>query len=297
MQQTQEISKPATHQPVKAEKLPLLEAADSLLKIKETTQAILLYDSAERLYLAQQRWQAYLQAVNKMAAVRISSRDFNGALDILLKGKFNLKDSLPPCIPLEVFYTKLGNCYFFMSDVDSAQYYYQHALKINQTNGDEDLFNVINIYEGLGNIERYSNHDYTGALKYYEKINALLDQMIESKEKKIVEFHCYYNLATTNRVLKNVEKALFYGSEAVSLAQEIGDQLNLQLARDMLSNIYKDQGQYDKSINISKSIVLTYEDTSLFDIAHNKYYKRQYFIHPAKPRTRLYSNKSTGQLT
>ena len=241
------------------------------MDVHAVDNASLLYDSARILYLNQQNWPAYLQALSHSVKEKVNKRDFEGALNELLAAKANLPDSLPPTMPLEEFYSSMGQCHFYLSHADSALYYYQKALLVSLIIRDESYGKAFEIYEGLGNVHRFLNHDYSSALSYYGQANALLDKMAISDKKKELEFHCYYNLATTNRVLKNTEKALYYGSEAVRLAGELNYIENLQMARGMLANIYDSQQEYDKSISINEDIIRTYEDSSKFDLTNDKY--------------------------
>ncbi len=111
---------------------------------------------------------------------------------------------------------------------------------------------VATSYESLANVYRYIYYDYTTAEEHYLKVLSLYNQNRDTNEKRM--FKILYNLATTNRLRKNYEKALELGSKALTIARNLSD-INREMCFQMLGNIFHSQGDYDQAISYYQTAI------------------------------------------
>lgn len=103
---------------------------------------------------------------------------------------------------------------------------------------------VANCYHGLADVYKYTVFNFQLAEEYYER--ALSIREVHQLKDTIALFNNYYGLAATNRSQHDYEKAVAYGTVAITLAASLpSTRLNIirqEFAQSMIGNIYRDMG-------------------------------------------------------
>ena len=127
---------------------------------------------------------------------------------------------------------------------------YEQALETRKLLGDSVA--LANTYNALATVYRYTYFDYLTAERYYQQALDLLASSSETKKR----FDVLYNLATTNRLKGDLDKALAYGYRAASLAQELKVR-DREVCFTMLGNILDDKNDVKLAIaNLRQALTL-----------------------------------------
>lgn len=117
--------------------------------------------------------------------------------------------------------------------------------KIDAANGDTSVLNKI--FNSTGNL---SEVDPILDMKITQK---LLMQYEKLSDKKNIAF-ALANIAYDYRAFGNTTKAMEYAFKSLEVAEEIGIDTIITPAKFTLGHIYKDQGDYQKTIELYKSV-------------------------------------------
>lgn len=119
-------------------------------------------------------------------------------------------------------YSKLGACYFNLYQSDSAISYMKLAIAEKSGSNDPTDTTFLKDHAILGYIYRYEVHETRKALKHYEAER----RIIESNPGLITpgqRYQNFYNLATTNRLLEDFDRALNYAYSALDASRNDPD--------------------------------------------------------------------------
>jgi len=155
----------------------------------------------------------------------------------------------------------LGVVNMEIGEFDKSRVYFDRALNIKERM--KDVGNIAIIYSNLGVIQR-SLGNYPLAVENSQK--AL--QLYTSLKNKQGEAITLINLADVNLKLSNPAKSLEYLSQALKIAEEIDSKKIIRDAYQMLSEWYKANGDYKKSLEYF-SLQSALQD-SLFSIEKSK---------------------------
>ncbi|HTE32233.1 MAG TPA: tetratricopeptide repeat protein, partial [Chryseolinea sp.] len=144
---------------------------------------------------------------------------------------------LPKDTTLAVIFYNAGEFYSSMYQVDLPVQYYKQAIKLWIPLTGELTKELADCYHGLGDVYKYNKFDFLEAEKCYEKALSIREKIHFDDTE--VFYKNYYSLAATNRSQHDFEKALSYGSVALSLSRQLVT-LYQEITNAMIANIYRD---------------------------------------------------------
>lgn len=129
---------------------------------------------------------------------------------------------------------------------DSALYYYtqseQWFKKENHLQGLSEIY--VNIGSLYSDWPASDNRNLTIALEYYSK--AL--KVNKEYDNRLTESNIVGNIARLYDKLNKVDSVIYYGTKAISLATDVGDNAEIVFSSKLLSDAYFKKGNYPLSI-------------------------------------------------
>jgi len=187
------------------------------------------------------------------------------ALAIMDKNS-NSKESKVPSNQYPTVYNSIGNIYETKKDYRSAKEYYLKAYRLTKGT-DVEVFGTI--CNNLGKLGIEMN-DYNSAYKYLEES---LEFRIKINDKYGIT-KTYIFLSLYYKDTKQFEKAIDYANKALEISQETKAILVMQNAANMLSDIYFEMKNYEKSLEFFRQYK-TYNDSLLNDKKYSEIAKLQ----------------------
>jgi CHAT domain-containing protein/tetratricopeptide (TPR) repeat protein len=147
----------------------------------------------------------------------------------------------------DAFYAS-GVLYDLMNQPEKAIQFHREALSIRRELLGHEHVLVAESYNGLGEVYRYTLRDYASSEENFQHAVEILTRSATTDLKQL--YRSYYNLATTNRIKNDFEKASGYAFRAIDALERMRpiDTPALIRCYGMLANIYNNQGAHDKSI-------------------------------------------------
>jgi serine phosphatase RsbU (regulator of sigma subunit) len=135
----------------------------------------------------------------------------------------------------------IGSLYYQKDDKNRALDYFSKSLEINRSLNNterimEGLNNVAVVYQELGNYEQ--------SLKYH---HMFLDYSRKMEDKRSVAISLH-NIGLVHKDEKQFEQAILYIDSSIYVAVSIDDFDDLQEMYKSLSEIYQEQGNYEKAL-------------------------------------------------
>lgn len=225
----------------------LIKEADHLINKGEYVPAIEIYlkvvDAAKNGYYSE-----YIDVLNKIAFAYKAIQDFKNALDYYNK----LLEFFPDKLSQHEYAKTLnhiGDLYFRIGNLEKAQSYQTNSL----TNFEEvkDSAGIReSIYE-LGLIA-YDLQHFNEALILYKK--ALAIEVGNTRFAPILKFTTLCAIGSTYEKLHQYEKALYYNTQSLKLAKEIGYTFGVAFAHQSIGTTYLNTTKYDSaSVNLFKA--------------------------------------------
>jgi len=172
---------------------------------------------------------------------------FERALELSKKMKNTLGEAIN--------YNNIGEVYEFRGVLDSALNYYNLSLdanqRINSTKG------IAISYNAIGKIYLFSGQPQIA----HDFFSKALELDLSMGDKKFI-CDSYINLSRSSIELGNIVNAEKYAKRVVALATEIGSITHIQLAYEVLSQIYSVKRVFDKSLHFYQ-LAATYKDSLL----------------------------------
>ena len=187
-------------------------------------------------------WVTYVNSLNKLAA--LASKGNGNGDDVFSWSKEAveiLKQERSDSAFAELHFN-VAEFYYDRDEIDLPIYHYEVAKRIWTAINGQWNKRIAQCYHGLGDIYKYSKFDFHEAEKCYEKA-LLIREKINSRDSSAL-YQNFYSLAATNRSQHDYEKALSYGSKAISIAEAFDPRL-LEETYGMVANIYRDMGESD----------------------------------------------------
>jgi CHAT domain-containing protein len=147
----------------------------------------------------------------------------------------------------DAFYAS-GVLYDLVNQPERAIQFHREALFIRRRVLGGNHVQVAECYNGLGEVYRYTLRDYASAEQNFQHAVEILTQSATIDFKQL--YRSYYNLATSNRLKNDFEKASGYAFKAIDALERMRPVDTPALIRcyGMLANIYNNQGAFDKAI-------------------------------------------------
>lgn len=137
--------------------------------------------------------------------------------------------------------SNIGAIYLRKKEYTKALEYFEMSLKINQEI--KSLKQSVICYVKIGNIYALQNKPLI-AREYYTKAKEISIKIND----KLSLSASLLGISETYLKRKKYKKALFYAKEGKKNAEELGALVNKKQAEEILSNIYKNTGQYKKAL-------------------------------------------------
>jgi serine phosphatase RsbU (regulator of sigma subunit) len=138
-------------------------------------------------------------------------------------------------------FRKLGNCYYYQYQFDSAVFYYNNALRLYKTENDKNGIAVIEMNLGL---IFHIQSKYPEAIAHYSSSLALLSQLADKSGMA----DCYNNLGVVYYAQGNFEKALENYFNSLKISEELGNKVMEAGLLANIGGIYEAQGKHDKAL-------------------------------------------------
>jgi class 3 adenylate cyclase len=147
----------------------------------------------------------------------------------------------------------IGACYLSLANYDSALYYFQLSLKMNEETGNklraaQNFGNISLIYSAQGN--------YSNALDYLFRALKIFEDLKDNDGIAIQ----YGNIGNLYDDQKNFTKAIYYDSLAMEKYKEMGDKDGMATELGNMGNIYDDLGNHDKGLEFDKEALSIFEE-------------------------------------
>ena len=210
--------------------------------------AMTFYDRAARSFKEQTLWKGYVNAMTGKGYSLIRLRNYGVAravLDTALSaGKESLGESQEVASACYVYGVLLD----FTNNPDRALEMHGQALRIRKALLGTNHVKVAESYNGIGEVYRYTLRDYNKAERNFRLSLDILENLQNVDAKYL--YRGYYNLATTNRLKNDFEKALGYGFRAIETLESIKptDTLSFIRCYGIIANIYNNQALTAKAI-------------------------------------------------
>ncbi len=138
-------------------------------------------------------------------------------------------------------FRKLGNCFYYQYQFDSAVFYYNQALGLYKQASDKNGIAIIEMNLGL---IFHIQSQYADAIIHYTSSLELLSQLNDKSGMA----DCYNNIGVVYYAQGNFEKSLESYFSSLKLSEELG---NKALEATLLANIggiYEAQSKHDKAL-------------------------------------------------
>jgi len=225
-----------------------IKVADSLYRENQIDRAVEVYDS---LFMNEgilpENSNDRLYALNKLIQIHISNYRYEKALQLAQSYLNTDMTHLHPDLSSTLLY-HAGVAFNFTGKADSAIQYHQQSLALRYQHCTGDIRAQVRSYLGLGNVYRYLTHEYEIASHHYEKAVSLLHQDGDSTLRDL-RFRCYYNLMTTYRTRKNLDRSIYYGKEALRIASLMRDTTYLKYCHSAIANNLHNKASYGEAMD------------------------------------------------
>ena len=200
----------------------------------------------------QQQWHRYAYELGWLGNTYRQENQYDSALHYLEKALLAVTVNQIPDTTTAITYHYLGLYYEYTNQPEQALQMHQQALELRETLEPTQPMAVATSYQSLADVHRYLYYDYTAAEEYYLKVLAIYDRFEEvSQERTLTILH---NLATTNRLKNNYEKALEFGFRALAIAKNL-ESIDRELCYHILGNIFHSQGDNKRAISFYRRAI------------------------------------------
>lgn len=139
----------------------------------------------------------------------------------------------------------IGYAYQELKQLDHALEYHQRALELRLQLGDQAK--LATTYSNLGNVYKLKG-DHDKAYDFYHKALSIFETLNE--KRGLVQ--SYNNMGEHFFEIHKPDEAHFYLNKAIKLAEETGLKNQLSVALDFSSQVYAQQGEYEKAYLLHK---------------------------------------------
>ncbi len=223
--------------------------ADRSFDQNDYANALLFYESAVKDFKAQNQWKGYEKAMAGKAHTLIKLRKYENARAALDTALSVGKRFMGETIEIATVYYVYGVLHDLMNKPDQSLAMHKNALRIRKASLGPQHFKVAESFNGIGEVYRYTVRDYFEAEKNFLQAIEILEHIGNADQKHL--YRGYYNLATTNRLKNDFEKALAFAFQAVQALESIkpSDTISFIRCYGIIANIYNTQSVFEKAIS------------------------------------------------
>lgn len=185
----------------------------------------------------------FLQAANGVARLGLNRK-------IKYDSAFALTKDAVRTVAFSARDTSLASLYYNLARFHKAAYEADEAIRFfNQAASvfervEPGSLKAANCYYGLADVYKYTVYNFQLAEEYYERALGIREK--QKVTDTLALFNNYYGLAATNRSQKDFEKAVSYGTVAVTLSKSL-DVVRQEYAQSMIANVYRDMGNAEEA--------------------------------------------------
>jgi tetratricopeptide (TPR) repeat protein len=183
-------------------------------------------------------------------AVDILANQPEQALEMLDKA-FSIADkNKNPGLVADILRRK-ANCYFFMSDYETALEYNNKALTIRDSDifSQDDSVNIAekaNIYYNIAIINQFLEN-YFEAIKFALKLEPLYRKIADDSK---LGYRCYNLTAKLYYQIGDIANAQLYALKELEIMESINDNISLSYTLDFLAMLKQSQNQLDECLDL-----------------------------------------------
>ncbi|AHM59366.1 hypothetical protein D770_05495 [Flammeovirgaceae bacterium 311] len=237
-----------------------MEKANKFFDQGAYNSAYMMYTQVANDFKMKKDGLGYTMAMTGKAHASIGLRNFIETKFLLDSALIIGEKELGEHTELAQVYYIYGVYYNYVKAGAQALEMHDKALQMRRRLLGSDHPKVAESYNGIGEVYRYVIEDHFKAEEYFQRSADILHTQ-KDLDKKIL-FRAYYNLATTNRLIYDYDKALLYGLKSVETLTSL-EEVNttwLTTCYNMLANIYTSKKQplqaieyYQKAIDMRLS--------------------------------------------
>lgn len=226
----------------------MLDRAEYFFERGNYKQALHHYGQAVTVLKHQKNWSKYLTAAAGKALTLIKLKEYNQSKQVLDSALALGIAAVGKTTEAAAVYYMYGVLLDLTNKPDASLNMHKRALMIRDSLLGAKHVQVSESYNGIGEVYRYTLRDYVEAEKHFKRAIDILEQMPGEYPKR--RYKVYYNLATTNRLKKDYEKALAYAFSAIQTLESVKplDTTALIQCYGTIANIYNNQRLEDKAI-------------------------------------------------
>lgn len=146
-------------------------------------------------------------------------------------------------------YQGLGNTFYYQDSIEKAEEIYLSVINLLEETGETSASMTAGIFTNLGNI-KYMQDNFKAAkdfyfegYKLYDKVGSILGICITS-----------YNIGEVHFKLKEYAEAEKYFNITLKFGKSIKSIDDIEYALESLSDVYKEQGSFEKALNFSNQL-------------------------------------------
>lgn len=228
---------------------PYLTKALSVQKEQGRRAAEEFFIAALSLYEKEKNWIGYAKTAIRLAKNYNNPVDRKKTAPILRKamGYWVKHNGNNNSIAADL-HEKFGDYFYYSNEADSALTHYSKCLLTRENIYDNNHLKLANINHRLGNLYRWRLNEYYNADKYYTRELVIRENAKDTVAKNFS--YCYYNLAVTNRVKNDHEKALIYANKTLDFLNKY-DSSNHAIRKrcfNVLANISNEIKDFENAI-------------------------------------------------
>jgi CHAT domain-containing protein len=232
-------------------KHPYLKKADSLWEMEKFDQAVVFYRQALAKFQKKENWEGLLKSRNRIAdSYRISYKP-DTALTILNQNLNIVQEQLDSNpVDLAEVYFLIGRCYDWARKFDQALTAYNKALEIRVALYGEYHIDVAWEYIAMGDMYWYDDQNLNALKQLSKAVDVLLQAGCHDSQEL---GDTYYNLTTTYRALRDLERAEIYGIKALALFEN--NFSKKARCYNSLANIKEDKNDHRASLDYNNEAI------------------------------------------
>lgn len=181
-------------------------------------------------------------SLQNIGAIYEAQKEFDKAL-VYLKQALAIASETNDKLRVTNIYNQLGTVYKEQKNYDMGLDCFGRSRKIAEEIGSYD--NLADALSNIGSLHQLKNN-LPQALQYYQQAYAIAEQT--GNAGKLTD--ALYSMGECYLTTKNLEKAREYSEECLKIANESRLLPTAKMASQLLCNVYREQGQYKKAMDM-----------------------------------------------
>lgn len=225
-----------------------LKRAESYFQSNEYERAMQYFSQAADVFKLQENWKDYTRSIAGQVHALAKLRKYNEAKNLLDETLSAVEGKVGKSEEMAMILYVYGVLLDYTNKPEASLSMHHKALDIRKTLFGGNHVLVSESYNGIGEVYRYTLRDYIEAEKYFKLSAQVLEHTPGENHKDL--YRAYFNLATTNRLMNDYERALGYAFNAARALQLMTplDMMSFIKCQVIIANIYYDLEAYETAI-------------------------------------------------